>query len=166
MPYFAPEAPMPITSWAPRFADINAKPHTHAGMARPARKKSVLVFIELLRATPMPRTNAKYKARISQSIPVIRRSSFPSLTCRSDQGAFTDQKSVYEARSVHEVASLPQANAPTPNAGVFGFPEPQFFDLTNAVVPFYRSRLHDSPTQLSFAARSSLRFRIRTCHTN
>src|SRR5713101_5987064 len=89
-------------------------------MARPARKKSVLVFIELLRATPMPRTNAKYRARISQSIPVILEKLLPFANLPIDQGAFTDQKSVYEARSVHEVASLPQANAPTPNAGVLG----------------------------------------------
>src|SRR6266849_6699501 len=86
MPYFAPEAPMPITSWAPRFADINAKPHTHAGMARPARNKSVLVFIELLRATPMPRTNAKYRARISQSIPVILEKLLPFANLPIDQG--------------------------------------------------------------------------------
>lgn len=45
LPYLAPDAPMPMTSCAPRFAEIKASPHTHAGIARPARKKSVLVFV-------------------------------------------------------------------------------------------------------------------------
>src|SRR5260370_20499169 len=117
-------------------------------MARPARKKSVLVFIELLRVTPMPRTNAKYRARINQSIPVILERLLPLdyLPIRGTRSA--TQMRVYEARSVHEVASLPQANAPTPNAGVFGFPEPQFFDLTKAMLPFYRSELRSSPVLL------------------
>jgi hypothetical protein len=44
MPYFAPLAPMPITSWAPRLAEMNASPVIHAGIDRPDRKKSVLVF--------------------------------------------------------------------------------------------------------------------------
>jgi hypothetical protein len=34
---------MPMTSWAPRFADTKASPVTQAGMARPERKKSSLV---------------------------------------------------------------------------------------------------------------------------
>src|SRR6266481_1760176 len=42
MPYLAPEAPMPMTSWAPRLAEMKARPQTQAGMERPARKKSVL----------------------------------------------------------------------------------------------------------------------------
>ena len=45
MPYFAPEAAMPITSWAPRLAEMNARPATQAGIERPDRKKSVLVFM-------------------------------------------------------------------------------------------------------------------------
>src|SRR5258707_981275 len=56
-------------------------------MARPARKKSVLVFIELLRATPMPRTNAKYRARISQSIPVILEKLLPFVNLPIRSGA-------------------------------------------------------------------------------
>ena len=44
MPYFAPEAPMPITSCAPRLAEMKASPAIHAGIERPDRKKSVLVF--------------------------------------------------------------------------------------------------------------------------
>src|SRR5215471_8729021 len=70
MPYLAPEAAMPITSWAPRLAEIKARPHTHAGMDRPARKKSVLVRMYLLRVTPIPSTNAKYTSMMIQSIAV------------------------------------------------------------------------------------------------
>ena len=44
MPYLAPLAPMPITSCAPRFAEMNARPVIQAGIERPDRKKSVLVF--------------------------------------------------------------------------------------------------------------------------
>ena len=36
---------MPITSWAPRLAEMNARPATQAGIERPERKKSVLVFM-------------------------------------------------------------------------------------------------------------------------
>ena len=32
-----------MTSWALRFAEMNARPATHAGIDRPDRKKSVLV---------------------------------------------------------------------------------------------------------------------------
>jgi hypothetical protein len=39
-------------------------------MARPARKKSVLVRMYLLRATPMPSTKAKYTIMMVQSIAV------------------------------------------------------------------------------------------------
>ena len=31
MPYLAPEAPMPMTSWAPRLAEIKARPQIQAG---------------------------------------------------------------------------------------------------------------------------------------
>src|SRR5215472_6083908 len=70
MPYLAPEAAMPITSCAPRLAEIKARPHTQAGMDRPARKKSVLVRMYLLRVTPIPSTNAKYTSMMIQSIAV------------------------------------------------------------------------------------------------
>src|SRR5579885_2956356 len=70
MPYFAPEAAMPITSCAPRLAEMKARPHTQAGMARPARKKSVLVFTRRRKTNPMPSTDAKYTSMITQSIPV------------------------------------------------------------------------------------------------
>jgi len=39
MPYFAPEAAIPITSCAPRFADKKASPATQAGIERPAVRK-------------------------------------------------------------------------------------------------------------------------------
>ena len=40
MPYFAPDAPIPITSCAPRFAEMNASPVTHGGQ-RPAGEEEV-----------------------------------------------------------------------------------------------------------------------------
>src|SRR6266436_1423651 len=91
---------MPITSCAPRFADMNASP---------ARKKSVLVFIEPFSATPIPSTNAKYNPRISQSIPVILHGSFQSLGMRYDGGALLAKIGAYEARSVHEMRGPSQA---------------------------------------------------------
>ena len=45
MPYLAPEAAMPITSCAPRLAERNARPAIQAGIERPERKKSSLVFM-------------------------------------------------------------------------------------------------------------------------
>src|ERR1700719_890841 len=93
---------MPMTSCAPRFADMNASPQTHAGIARPARKKSVLVFMEPFSATPMPSTNAKYKPRISQSIPVILSGSFQPLGLQFRWGRRFAKIDAYEARSVHE----------------------------------------------------------------
>ena len=45
MPYLAPEAPIPITSCAPRLAEMNASPVIHGGSERPERKKSVLVRV-------------------------------------------------------------------------------------------------------------------------
>jgi hypothetical protein len=59
MPYFAPDAPIPMTSWAPRFAEMNAIPVIQAGNERPERKKSVLVRITRRRIQPTPRTAAK-----------------------------------------------------------------------------------------------------------
>src|ERR1700730_2846828 len=94
---------MPMTSGAPRLADMNARPATHAGMARPARKKSVLVFMEPFSATPMPSTNAKYNPRISQSIPVILRGSFLTPALQISMGdAIRKKIDAYEPRSVHE----------------------------------------------------------------
>ena len=45
MPYLAPDAAMPITSCAPRLAEMNASRAIHAGIERPDRKKSSLVFV-------------------------------------------------------------------------------------------------------------------------
>src|SRR5271170_819 len=67
MPYFAPDAPIPITSCAPRLAEMNASPQIHAGSDRPAWKKSLLVFIKRFSAKPMPSTKTKYNSMISQS---------------------------------------------------------------------------------------------------
>ena len=58
IPYLAPDAPMPITSWAPKLAEMKASPVIHAGIERPERKKSVLVFVDRFKATPMPSTNS------------------------------------------------------------------------------------------------------------
>lgn len=59
MPYFAPEAAIPITSCAPRLALRKASPAIHAGMLRPDMKKSLELFIPRFNATPIPTTNAK-----------------------------------------------------------------------------------------------------------
>ena len=50
---------MPMTSWAPRLAERNARPATQAGIERPDRKKSVVVRMYRFSAKPMPSTNAK-----------------------------------------------------------------------------------------------------------
>jgi hypothetical protein len=63
MPYWAPLAAIPRISIAPRLADTNARPVTHAGSARPERKKSALVEIARRTANPIPRTVVKYSAR-------------------------------------------------------------------------------------------------------
>src|SRR2546430_7001624 len=39
MPYLAPDAAIPMTSCAPRLAEIKARPAIHAGIDRPERKK-------------------------------------------------------------------------------------------------------------------------------
>jgi hypothetical protein len=43
MPYFAPEAHIPITSCAPRLAAMNARLVIHTGTERPEVRKSALV---------------------------------------------------------------------------------------------------------------------------
>jgi hypothetical protein len=53
-----------MISTAPRFAEMNARPVTHAGSDRPDRKKSIESEICLRAIQPIPRTNAKYVARI------------------------------------------------------------------------------------------------------
>ena len=59
MPYLAPDAAMPMTSCAPRFAERKARPVTHAGMERPDEEE-VLAALHMARRTqPMPSTKAK-----------------------------------------------------------------------------------------------------------
>src|SRR5579871_3675265 len=60
MPYLAPLAAIPIISCAPRLADRNARPATHAGIERPAMKNSALPTIRRRRRNPMASTNAPY----------------------------------------------------------------------------------------------------------
>ncbi len=59
MPYWAPLAIIPISSIAPRFAEMNARPVTQAGSARPDSRKSRLEAIERRAITPMPSTSTK-----------------------------------------------------------------------------------------------------------
>ena len=59
IPYSAPFADMPMTSMAPRLAEMKASPVTHAGNDRPDRKKSMLVDTCRLAMYPMPRTSTK-----------------------------------------------------------------------------------------------------------
>ena len=59
MPYWAPLAAMPRISIAPRFAQMNAIPVTHAGSDRPDRKKSADVVTSRRSANPMPMTKLK-----------------------------------------------------------------------------------------------------------
>ncbi len=59
IPYLAPEAAIPITSCAPRFAPMNPSAQIQAGSARPDSKKSFVPLTPLRSTTPMPRTKAK-----------------------------------------------------------------------------------------------------------
>ena len=59
MPNWAPLADMPMISMAPRLAEMNASPVTHAGSERPERKKSRLLETERRAMRPMPRTKTK-----------------------------------------------------------------------------------------------------------
>ena len=59
IPYLAPLAAMPITSCAPRFAEMNASAVIHAARLRPDSKKSRLVFMKRFSAAPIPSTKTK-----------------------------------------------------------------------------------------------------------
>ena len=59
MPYFAPEADMPISSCAPRLAAMNARLVIQTGTERPDMRKSPLVDIRFRSLQPMPKTKAK-----------------------------------------------------------------------------------------------------------
>ena len=50
---------MPMISTAPRLAEMNARPVTHAGSERPDRKKSSESDTCRLASQPSPRTKAK-----------------------------------------------------------------------------------------------------------
>src|ERR1017187_9653826 len=82
MPYFAPEAPMPMTSCAPKLAERKANPATQAGMERPARKKSVLVRTERFSPTPIPRTKTKYTPIMVQSMALSMNDASRAATLR------------------------------------------------------------------------------------
>ncbi len=56
-----------MISIAPRFAEMNAKPVTHAGNARPDRKKSRLVETARRAKYPIPSTKTKYNANNAKS---------------------------------------------------------------------------------------------------
>ena len=56
---------MPITSWAPRFADRKARPAIQVGMERPERKKSSLLRTNRRSAKPIPSTKTKYTIRMA-----------------------------------------------------------------------------------------------------
>ena len=63
MPYLAPEADMPISSCAPRLAARKARLVIQTGTARPESRKSPLEWTFFRKRQPMPRTQAKYRAR-------------------------------------------------------------------------------------------------------
>ena len=50
---------MPMISTAPRLAEMNARPVTHAGSDLPERKKSTESETWRRASSPMPRTKAK-----------------------------------------------------------------------------------------------------------
>jgi hypothetical protein len=56
MPYLAPLAAMPTNSSAPRLAEMNARPVTHAGIDRPEVRKSDELFRYRLKTNPMAMT--------------------------------------------------------------------------------------------------------------
>ena len=66
--YFAPDAAMPMTSWLPRFAEINAKPQTQAGMERPAERNQCWYWCNSLWRRQCASTKAKSTSMMSQSM--------------------------------------------------------------------------------------------------
>src|SRR5271170_2771824 len=132
MPYFAPDAPIPITSCAPRLAEMNASPQIHAGSDRPAWKKSLLVFMKRFSAKPMPSTKTKYNSMISQSTNVrfngFRRhlpqakSRATYKSCHPERSAAGAQsKDLRFAQSRVEGASIPNPRSRQRNPNVRGF---------------------------------------------
>jgi hypothetical protein len=64
IPYFAPDATMPSTSWAPRLAEIKARLVIQSGILLLLLKKSLLELIFLLIIIPTTMTNRKYRMMI------------------------------------------------------------------------------------------------------
>jgi hypothetical protein len=94
----------------------------------------VLVFIEPFSANPMPSTNAKYKPRISQSIPVILNGSFhpPALIFR--WGTPFSQKAAFTKDGAYMTREAAASVCPSAGPLRFGL---RFFGLTTELVPFY-----------------------------
>ena len=59
IPYLAPEAHIPITSWAPRFAAMNARLVIQTGTDRPDVRKSSLVSTRFFTTQPIPKHEGK-----------------------------------------------------------------------------------------------------------
>ena len=59
MPYLAPEATIPSTSWAPRLAEINAIEVIQRGMLLLLFRKSLLEVIFFLMIKPTATTKTK-----------------------------------------------------------------------------------------------------------
>ncbi len=59
IPYLAPEAAIPITSWAPRLAEMKARLVIHSGTARPLIRKWLLVLTWRRSTAPMASTKTK-----------------------------------------------------------------------------------------------------------
>src|SRR5579859_743612 len=140
---------------------MKARPQTQAGMARPARKKSVLVFIEPFKATPMPSTKAKYTPRISQSIPVILNGSFHSLALRFRWRRVARKKmGDCELRSVHESRDCRKHLCRFAQAGG------QIFGLTSTLARSYVRSCRKNPVLPRCKHTATFSFRTRICHTN
>ena len=66
MPYWAPFADMPMTSTAPRFAEMNASPVTQAGSDRPGQEEvETAGHLTVVPGTPMPSTSDEIEREAS-----------------------------------------------------------------------------------------------------
>jgi len=59
MPYLAPWAAMPMTSWAPRLAEMKANPPNPRGNGPAGEEESSLLCVNRRRMKPMPSTKTK-----------------------------------------------------------------------------------------------------------
>ena len=55
----APDADIPMTSWAPKLAEMKARLEIQRGMEWPLEKKSELLFTRRFKMLPIPTTKAK-----------------------------------------------------------------------------------------------------------